>query len=310
MSNHDFAEQPGDRKAYVVTGPTSGIGRCSALELAKHGTVVLVGRDRRKLDSTQMTIEQKGQHAMSVVCDLSDLASVRRAAAEIIALRLPIAGLLNNAGIHQMRATRNKLGWDMTFATNHLGPFALTEALAPHLLDGANVVYVASGTEDPEHKPAAAAGFRGGRYISAEASARGEWTPGGSAIPGADAYATSKQCNILTAMALARETPRLRFNAFEPGFNPSTGLGREANVLLRLLLKYILPLLAPFMKFWSNPKRAGRVAAEILIDTSGRTGVYYDDGGQPMAGSAFVRDPKFADRVVAETRGLLSMTPK
>ena len=190
---------------------------------------MLVGRDRGKLDEVQKTIEQKGQHAVSVVCDLSDLASVRRAAAEIIALHLPIAGLLNNAGIMQMRATKNALGWDMTFATNHLGPFALTEALVPHLPDGANVVFVASGVEDPERKPATAAGFRGGRYISAEASARGEWKPGGSTIPGMDAYATSKQCNLATAMAFARETPRLRFNALEPGFTPNTGLGREAN---------------------------------------------------------------------------------
>ena len=46
-----------------------------------------------------------------------------------------------------------------------------------------------------------------------------------------------------------------------------------------------------------------------MIDTSGRTGVYYDEGGHPMVGSAFVRDPKFQDRVVAETRVLLSMVP-
>jgi NAD(P)-dependent dehydrogenase (short-subunit alcohol dehydrogenase family) len=295
-----------DRKAYIITGPTSGIGRCTAFELAKHGTVVLVGRDRGKLAEVQKIIEQKGQHAVSVVCDLSDLASVRRAASEIIALHLPIAGLLNNAGIGQMRATRNALGWDMTFATNHLGPFVLTEALVPHLPDGANVVFVCSGVEDPERKPATDAGFRGGRYISAEASARGEWKPGGSAMPGRDSYATSKQCNLATVMAFARETPLLRFNALEPGFTPNTGLGREAKGFPRFLLQHILPLLAPFKKYWSTPKRAARVAAKVLINASGQTGVYYDDGGLPMLGSALVRDPKFQDRVVAETRALLA----
>jgi NAD(P)-dependent dehydrogenase (short-subunit alcohol dehydrogenase family) len=302
-------ERPTDRKAYIITGPTSGIGRLTALELAKHGAVVLVGRDRSKLEQAQKTIEQEGQHAASVVCDLSDIASVRRAAAEIIALDLPIAGLLNNAGVFPMRVTKNAVGWDMTFATNHLGPFALTEALAPHLPDGANVVFVASGVEDPERKPAAAAGFRGGRYISAEASARGEWKPGGSALPGADAYATSKQCNLVTVMAFARETPRLRFNALEPGFTPNTGLGREANVFLRFLANSILPPLAPFMKYWSSPQRAARVATEVLTDASGQTGVYYDDGRHPMQGSTLARDPKFADRVVAETRALLSTRP-
>ena len=193
-----------------------------------------------------------------------------------------------------MRATKNALGWDMTFATNHLGPFALTEALVPHLPDGANVVFVCSGVEDPERKPAKIAGFRGGRYISAEASARGEWKPGGSTMPGADAYATSKQCNLATVMVFARETPRLRFNALEPGFTPNTGLGREANVFLRFLGNYILPLLAPFIKYWSTPKRAARVAAKVLLNASGQTSIYYDDGGHPMLGSALVRDPKFA----------------
>jgi NAD(P)-dependent dehydrogenase (short-subunit alcohol dehydrogenase family) len=298
-----------NRKAYIITGPTSGIGRLTALELAKHGVVVLVGRDRGKLDEVQKAIQHTGQHAVSVVCDLSDLASVRRAAAEIIAFPLPIVGLLNNAGIFPMRATKNALGWDMAFATNHLGPFVLTEALVPHLPDGANVVFVCSGVEDPERKPAKAAGFRGGRYISAEASARGEWKPGGSKMPGADAYATSKQCNLATVMAFARETPRLRFNALEPGFTPNTGLGREANAFLRFLAHYILPLLAPHIKYWSTPKRAARVATQVLIDASGQTGIYYDEGGHPMLGSALVRDPKFADRVVAETRALLSTIP-
>jgi NAD(P)-dependent dehydrogenase (short-subunit alcohol dehydrogenase family) len=276
---------------------------------ARRRSVVPVGCDRGKLDKMQNTIEQEGQRAVSVVCNLSDIASARRPAAEIIALHLPIVGLLNNAGVFQMRATTNAPGWDMTFATNHLGPFALTAALVPHLPDGANIVFVGSGVEDPERKAAVAAGFRGGRYVSAEASAHGERAPGGSAIPGEDAYATSKQCDILTVMALARETPRLHFNALEPGFNPGTGLGREVSVFLRFLLKYILPPLAPFRKFWSNPKRAARVAAKLLVNASAQTGIYCDDGGQPMLGSTFVRDPKLADRVVAETRALLSTDP-
>ena len=197
----------------------------------------------------------------------------------------------------------------MTFATNHLGPFAFTEALIPHLPDHANVVFVASGVEDPERKPAKVAGFRGGRYISAEAGARGEWKPGGSRMPGGDAYATSKQCTLATVFVFARETPRLRFNAFEPGFNPSTVLGRDANLFLRLTAKGILPLFAPFVKYWSTPGRAARVCTRILTATSGEAGVYYDENGHPMQASVQVRDPKFAERVVAETRALLATVP-
>jgi NAD(P)-dependent dehydrogenase (short-subunit alcohol dehydrogenase family) len=310
MATQAFSNNHLDRKAHIITGPTSGIGLSTALELAEHGVVVLVGRDRGKLDEVQKAIEHTGQHAVSVVCDLSDLASVRRAAAEIIALDLPIVGLLNNAGVFPMRATKNALGWDNAFATNHIGPFVLTEALIPHFPDGANVVFVASGVEDPERKPAKMAGFRGGRYISAEASARGEWEPGGSKMPGADAYATSKQCTLATALAFARETPRLRFNAVEPRSSPATGLGRDANVFLRFLAKHILSLLAPHIKYWSTSKLAAPVITKVLMNEPGVSGVYYDEKGHPMLGSALVRDPKFQDRVVAETRALLSTIAK
>jgi len=300
---------PTDRKAYIITGPTSGAGRATALRMAKHGTLVLVGRNSDKLDDVKTAIEQLGGHAVPVVCDISDLASVRRAAAEIIALDLPIVGLLNNAGVQNPRVMKNAAGWDMTFATNHLGPFALTEALVPHLNDGANVLFVGSATEDPERGPAKRAGFRGGRYISAGASARGEWKAGGSIRPGMDAYATSKQCNIVTAMALARENPRLHVNAIEPGIMFSTGLHDHMSAFRKILTSVIVPLLLPFVKVLSTPKRAARVFTQILMDTSGQTGVYYDEGGHPMQGSALVRDPKFQDRVVAETRAFLSAIP-
>ncbi|MEJ0042450.1 MAG: SDR family NAD(P)-dependent oxidoreductase [Rhizomicrobium sp.] len=309
MAKADLRNAPG-RKAYIVTGPTSGIGRLTALRLAKHGTVVLVGRDRGKLEAIREAIERKrGQRAVPVVCDLSDIASARRAAAQIVALDLPVAGLLNNAGIRQERATKNAQGWDMTFATNHLGPFALTEALMPHLADGTNVVFVCSAVENPERQPAETFGFRGGRYISAEASARGEWQPGGSMQAGFDSYATSKQCNLATVLAFARETPRLRFNGVEPGVIPTTGLGRESSAMTRFVVPLLLPLFVPFLKFLSTPKRAARVISKVVTDTSGKTGVYCDESGQPMQGSAQVRDPQFQNRVVAETRALLATVP-
>jgi NAD(P)-dependent dehydrogenase (short-subunit alcohol dehydrogenase family) len=304
------AETRSPAKAWVITGPTSGIGRRTALELAQHGTVVLVGRDPSKLAEVEAEIQaQVGGRAVSVLGDFSDITSARRAAGEIVALDLPIAGVLNNAGIMPLTPAQTAQGWDLAFTTNHLGPFAFTEALIPHLRDGMNIVFTCSGVEDPDRKPAVMAGFRGGRYISAEASARGEWEPGGSSHPGYDAYATSKQCNLATVLALARETSRLRFNAVEPGFNPSTGLGRDANIALRLLAKYVLTPLAPFIKYWSTPKRAARVITDILTDESNQTGVYYDENGKPMLGSTQVRDPAFAARIVAETRAFLAPVP-
>ena len=92
-----------DTRAWIITGPTSGIGYRTALELARHGTVVLVGRSPEKLERVRRDIESNGGHAVTVVADLGDITSVRRAADEIAALQLPIAGLLNNAGIFPSR---------------------------------------------------------------------------------------------------------------------------------------------------------------------------------------------------------------
>jgi NAD(P)-dependent dehydrogenase (short-subunit alcohol dehydrogenase family) len=300
---------PSPARAWIITGPTSGIGRRTALELAAHGTVVLAGRNPAKLEEVNREIHAQGGHAVSVVSDLSDITSARRAAAEIAALDLPVAGLLNNAGIFPISPFRTAQGWDGTFATDHLGPFALTEALIPSLPDGANVVFICSAVEDPERKLAVVAGFRGARYISAEASARGEWKAGGSSKPGFDAYATSKQANLATVLAFARENSRLRFNAVEPGFSPGSDLGRDANVAARLASKYVLSPLAPLIKYWSTPKRAARMITTVMTDDTNQTGVYYDENGRPMLGSALVRDPEFQDRVVAETRALLATVP-
>lgn len=293
-------------KAYIVTGPTSGIGYATALELSKHGTVILVGRNQDKLNQVKKDIEKAGQQAVSVLCDISDIKSVRRAAQQIIDLQLPIEGLLNNAGVMQSKVKKNAQGWDMTFATNHLGAFALTEALIPHLPDGANVVFIASAIEDPERKPAKIMGMKGGRYISAEASARGEWKAGGSKMAGIDAYATSKQCILASCMAFARENPQLHFNAVEPGITRGTGLGAEnVNAFVHFLFGHLMAIIPPFSKYSSTPKKSAKVIAKVLTDRSGKTGIYYDEKGEPMHGSALSRDPKFQQLVVAETRALL-----
>jgi len=294
-----------DRKVYVITGPTSGIGHETALELAKHGRVVLVGRNPEKLDAVQKEIEKMGQSAVSIVCDFSDMTSVQHAANQIIGLKLPIAGLLNNAGISPSGASKNVRGWDMTYATNYLGPFMFTEALAHHLPDGANVIFIASAIEDPDRKPVKALGMKGARFISVEASARGEWKPGGTKVAGADAYATSKQSVLAAAMALSRENKRLHINAIEPGITPGTSLNRDLNVVLRSLGQVIM-LFPPFAQYRSMPKRAAQMITKIVTDASGKTGVYFDEKGEPMLGSTQVSDPEFQDDVLAETRAFLS----
>ena len=293
-------------KAWVITGPTSGIGYRTALELAAQGTVVLVGRSASKLDAVRTEIESKGGSAVAVVADLSDVTRARGAAEQIASSGLTIGGLLNNAGIFPSTPSTSAQGWDTAFATNHLGPFALTTVLLPILPDAANVLFVVSAVEDPERRIAVRAGFRGGRYISAEASARGEWlSPGGSKMPGADAYATTKQAPLATALAFAREYPRLRFNAIEPGVNPGSDLARDMGPAFVAISKVVAPLLQ-VMPHYTTPRRAAKVISKVLTSETTGTGVYFDENGHPMVGSKQVQDPAFQDRVVAETRALLA----
>ena len=99
--------------------------------------------------------------------------------------------------------------------------------------------------------------MRGGRYLSAEASARGEWKPGGSSVAGADSYATSKQALLASALAFARETPRLRFNAVEPRITPGSGLGRDMSAILGLLFTYVISMLPPFGSLQEHSRALG-----------------------------------------------------
>lgn len=296
------------QKAYIITGPTSGIGYKAALELARYGTVILVARNAGKLQQVVHTIESAGHKAIPVICDVSDMHSVRKAAQQITGLNLHLAGLLNNAGVMYTRPTKEKSaqGWDLTFATNYLGAFALTEALMPHLPDGGRVLFVGSAIEDPERKPAKMMGMKGARYLSVAAGAMGQWKPGGSKMPGIDAYATSKLCVLAAAMALSRENRRLHINVVEPGINPGTGLGaRDTHVLMRLIAGMVLRL-PPFARYRSTPEKCARVISTILTGIPGATGIYYDEKGRPMNGSEQARDMAFQDRVAAETRALLA----
>jgi len=293
--------------AWVITGPTSGFGHATALELAKHGTVVLVGRNANKLTAVKTEIEKSGGAATTVVGDLSDIASARHAAAEVAALDLPLRGVLNNAGVMLSTPATSPQGWEVSFATNHLGPLAFTETLIPTLADGTNVVFITSAAEDPERIPAVRAGFRGGRYIDAEAAAHGKYTPGGSSRAGMDAYATSKQGNLAAVFSLARQYPALRFRAIEPGVNPGSNLG-ELAAPLRLLARALTPALTVFPHFTTS-KRAARVITTILTDTSAATGLYYDENGNTMKASKQVSDLDFSNRFISESRDLLATVP-
>jgi dehydrogenase/reductase SDR family protein 12 len=129
----------------VVTGATSGLGKCTATELARLGaTVHLVGRNRDKARQVAKAIaEQTGSAAVRVqVADLSLMSDVRALAAR---LEAPIHILVNNVGVLLPTRTETVEGIEATFATNLLGHFLLTNLLVPKLATPARIINVSSG---------------------------------------------------------------------------------------------------------------------------------------------------------------------
>ena len=143
----DIPDQAG--RTIVVTGPSvGGLGHVTALELARRGArVVLAGRTQAKLDEARSSIEAEvpGADLEPLLVDVSDLSSVRRAAAAAGRLG-PIHVLLNNAGVMGTPYSRTADGLELQMATNHFGPFLLTGLLLPQLVDskGGRVVAVSS----------------------------------------------------------------------------------------------------------------------------------------------------------------------
>lgn len=123
----------------VVTGATRGIGRATALALAKLGAqVVIVGRDADRMDELRREAERAANAGLSCIqADFASLASVRAAAEEIVHRWSAIHVLVNNAGINAGRRQVSADGFELTFAVNHLAPFLLTSLLAPVLAAGA-----------------------------------------------------------------------------------------------------------------------------------------------------------------------------
>ncbi len=113
-------------RVVIVTGGGSGIGRCTAHELASLGaTVVLVGRNADKLRATVEEIESDGGRASEQVCDIRQEDAVRAMVAAVLAEHGRIDGLVNNAGGQYMTPLENitAKGWDAVIATNLTGGF-------------------------------------------------------------------------------------------------------------------------------------------------------------------------------------------
>lgn len=136
----------------LVTGANRGLGKATALGLARKGaTVVILGRDATHVGRAADDVRREGGNpdVSYLLMDLGSLASVRKAADEVGRRFNAIHVLVNNAGVNLARRVVSPDGFEMTLAVNHLGPFLLTNLLLPLLRAGApsRVVNVTSWFE-------------------------------------------------------------------------------------------------------------------------------------------------------------------
>ena len=269
----------------VVTGPTRGLGlECVRALAGVPGWHIVLGcRDedagRRAADDVR---RDHPDASLSVVTlDVASLASVR-SFPERLPTSQPLDAVVCNAGIQLAHGPRLSAdGFELTFATNHLGHFLLVHRLLDRLAPGARVVVVSSGTHNPEWFT----GMPAPRWRTFETLARpgdaerAEWARSAGAA-GRTAYTTSKLCNLLFVYELGR---RLRANgrdgvtanAYDPGLMPGTGLARDYGAVGRFAWRFVLPLLS-MLPGASTARRSGTELARLVHDPAyhGRDGLY------------------------------------
>jgi NAD(P)-dependent dehydrogenase (short-subunit alcohol dehydrogenase family) len=243
----------------MITGANSGIGRETALGLARQGaTVVCVCRDRGRGEAAVAEIRAKSGNAdvALMLADLSSQRSIRALAEEIRRRYDRLHVLINNAGvvIPERRLTAD--GLEATFALNHLGYFLLTNLLLGVLETSApaRIVNVASeasrmGTMD----------FDDLMFERRYGAFR--------------AYGRSKLANIMFTYDLARrlDGTNVTVNAVHPG-GVATRFGEEIGGILKPLFK----LARPFMR---TPEKGAETVIWLASapELEGRTGGYYAD---------------------------------
>lgn len=243
----------------VMTGGSSGFGRLALSELR--------GPDRR------IVVGARGAGPEGVTTlpfDLASLASVRQFAGRALDAvgETPIDVLILNAGFHSTNpAARSADGYELTFATNHLGHYLLLRLLMPRLADDARVVITTSGTHDPAERTS----FPPPRHADAWLLTHPERDSGidqsSPMAAGRAFYAASKLANLLTARRLARQVEEegrgWTVLAFCPGQVPGTGLVRDYPTPMRLgwrlaaTLAGVAPLAARLMGV-NTPRRHRR----------------------------------------------------
>ena len=245
-------------KICIVTGASAGIGKATALGLAKLGAhVVLVVRDRGRGQAAIDQLVASGIQAEQLelmICDFSSQKSIRQFAAEFKHKHDRLHVLVNNAGVVMMERKETVDGLETTFATNHLGYFLLTTLLLDELKASApaRVVNVSSAAHS-------------GKPLDFDdlQSTRG--------YAGFGVYGASKLANLYFTFELAERLKGtgVTVNALHPGVVASSFGANN-----RGLLKFALTLVRPF--FISEEKGA-RTSLYLAAspEVEGVTGKYF-----------------------------------
>ncbi|MFC6079803.1 SDR family oxidoreductase [Sphaerisporangium aureirubrum] len=275
-------------RTVLVTGGTGGIGRATALGLARMGArVAIVGRYRDRTEGVAREIRVAGGGEVEAfAADLSSMAEVRRLAGEALERLSRIDVLVNNAG--GQWATRHVTvdGLERTFALNHLAPFLLTNLLLNRLRQSAPARVVT---------------------VSSNAHLMGridfDDLQGERSFDGGRAYSQSKLANVLFTYELARRlrTTSVTANALHPGVVSTAFGGEDPGGVQR----WLVPVWRPFMK---SPARGAVTSIHLAYapELEGVTGRFFA-AGKPRRSARSSYDEEAAARlwrVSAELTGL------
>ncbi|HEV2703117.1 MAG TPA: SDR family oxidoreductase [Steroidobacteraceae bacterium] len=268
-----------ERPTAVITGTTHGIGTVTSRGLALAGyRVIMLCRNvaaGRRLAQEIMRQVPGGQVEV-VHCDLADLSSVRAAAREVRERCPRIDRLINNAGIVSTRHRRSVDGHELTFATNHLGPFLLTRLLLPTLSPAARIINVASRVH-----------YRGRLELDSIDDPRARYSS-------VAAYSRSKLANVLDTFALAGQLggSGITVNCLHPGV--------VATNLLPGWLNRIRPL---FKRRILTAEEGARTTLFLALDPAAGTlqGQYLDEYQKVQPAAAAARDPSLQQQLTARS---------
>jgi len=258
VSTADLSEQ-----VVLVTGATDGVGRETALALARLGaTVVAHGRSPSKARSLERDLDTTGADTEVVTADFVDLDQVHDLADHVESEYDRLDVLVNNAGAFFDEGSLTDEGVERTIAVNHLAPFVLTTRLRSSIeaSDGRVVT-----TSSDVHRRA--------DFDFDALESVGDFD-------GLRAYGLSKFANVLFTYELARQFEDATANCFHPGFIPGSGLYRNGSLPIRFFMGALDALprgLTSRIVSSSADGAATAVYLAISDAVAGATGGYYDD---------------------------------